>query len=105
MPKAALPCAVFIVATALWGPGALAQLRTGADAYGDFTQDAPGVRRHIAFADLPPPYATKGVPNMPSIVPEPAGALPQVPAGFKVEPFAHLKRPRVIRVAPNGDIF
>jgi len=105
MPKAALPCAVFFLATALMGPAASAQLRAGAEAYGDFTQDAPGVRRHITPADLPAPYATKGVPNMSSIVSEPAGVLPKVPAGFSVEPFAQLKRPRVIRVAPNGDIF
>jgi len=105
MPKAALPCAVFILASALWGPAASAQLRTGAQAFGDFTQDAPGVIRHITPADLPAPYATKGVPNMSSMVPEPAGVLPKVPAGFTVELFAQLKRPRVIRVAPNGDIF
>src|SRR3569623_1958874 len=87
MPKAALPCAVFLLATALWGPGASAQLRTGAEAYGDFTQDAPGVRRHITPADLPAPFATKGVPNMSSMVPEPAGILPKVPAGITVELF------------------
>ena len=103
MSKATLPCAVLILATALWGPAATAQLRTGAEAYGDFTQDAPGVRRHITPTDLPPPSG--GVPNMSSIVPEPAGVLPRVPVGFAVELFAQLKRPRVIRVAPNGDIF
>jgi glucose/arabinose dehydrogenase len=91
------------LATALWGPAAAAQLRTGADAYGDFTQDTPGVRRQITLTDLPAP--TKGVPNMSSIVPQPAGVLPKVPAGFTVELFAQLKRPRAIRVAPNGDIF
>ena len=105
MPKAPLSCAALTLVTALWGPGAPAETLTGAGAYGDFTQDAPGVRRHITPADLPAPYATKGVPNMSSIVPEPPGVLPRVPAGFTVEPFAQLKRPRVIRVAPNGDIF
>jgi glucose/arabinose dehydrogenase len=32
--------------------------------------------------------------------------VPQVPAGFKVEQFASgLDNPRIIRTAPNGDIF
>jgi glucose/arabinose dehydrogenase len=32
--------------------------------------------------------------------------MPQVPPGFKIEPFAErLSGPRIIRVAPNGDIF
>jgi glucose/arabinose dehydrogenase len=105
MSKAALPCAVLLLAAMLCGPAGSAAVLTGTEAYGDFAKDAPGVRRHIAVGDLPAPYATKGVPNMSSMVPAPDGALPQVPAGFKVEPFAQLKRPRVIRVAPNGDIF
>src|ERR1700761_2629042 len=88
MPKAALSCAALLLATALWGPAAAAELLSGAAAYGDFTQDAPGNRRHIAVTDLPAP--SKGVPNMSSMVPPPDGALPRVPAGFKVEPFAQL---------------
>lgn len=106
MPKtAALPYAAFMLLTALWGPAASAETRTGADAYGDFTKDAPGVRRHIAPGDLPAPFATDIKANFSSIVAPPAGATPLVPPGFKVEPFAELKKPRVIRVAPNGDIF
>jgi glucose/arabinose dehydrogenase len=105
MPKAALPSTALLLIAALWGPAASAELRTGAAAYGDFTQDTPGVRRQITPADLPAPYATKGVPNMSTMVPVPEGALPQVPVGFTVAPFSQLKRPRVIRVAPNGDIF
>jgi glucose/arabinose dehydrogenase len=42
---------------------------------------------------------------MSSLVDQPDGATPHVPAGFMVEPFAQVKRARVIRVAPNGDIF
>ena len=102
MPKAALPCAL-LLATALWGPAATAGVLTGADAYGDYTKDAPGIRRHITLDDLP--TRSKSDSNMSSMASPPDGALPQVPAGFKVEPFAQLKRPRVIRVAPNGDIF
>jgi glucose/arabinose dehydrogenase len=40
------------------------------------------------------------------VVRRPRTAVPQVPAGFKVELFADgLSEPRVMRVAPNGDIF
>jgi glucose/arabinose dehydrogenase len=39
-------------------------------------------------------------------VPRPPGVLPRAPAGFKVNLFAeNLDEPRVIRVAPNGDLF
>jgi glucose/arabinose dehydrogenase len=103
MPKAALSCTVFLLATG--AAAASAETRTGASAFGDYATDAPGVRRHILPTDLPLPYASKSVPNMSSLVPRPDGALPQVPAGFKIEPFAQLKHARVIRVAPNGDIF
>src|SRR4029079_9690894 len=36
----------------------------------------------------------------------PAGTVPTVPTGFSVEMVASgLKTPRVVRVAPNGDLF
>jgi glucose/arabinose dehydrogenase len=39
-------------------------------------------------------------------VKRPDGALPKVPAGFKVEEYAaRLATPRLIRTAPNGDLF
>ena len=79
---------------------------TGAAAFGDWTQDAPGTRRHITAADLPAPYATKSVSNHGHIVPRPKGAMPQVPPGFSVSELATgLSAPRLLRVAPNGDIF
>jgi glucose/arabinose dehydrogenase len=106
MPNtAALPYAALVLLAGLWGPTASPQVLTGADAYGDFTKDAPGVRRHIAPGDLPAPYTGAIKANMSSVVAQPTGAMPQVPLGFKIEPLAQLKRPRVIRVAPNGDIF
>src|SRR6202046_1066836 len=106
MPNAAtLPYTTLILLAGLSGPAASAQVLTGADAYGDFTKDAPGVRRYIAPGDLPAPFTGAIKANMSSVVAQPTGAVPQVPAGFKVEPFAQLKRPRVIRVAPNGDVF
>jgi glucose/arabinose dehydrogenase len=75
---------------------------TGQAAFGDWRADAPGVWRHITPADLPPPGASPSVSNFPRTVAQPAGAVPQVPPGFKVELFASgLNAP----LAPNGDIF
>jgi glucose/arabinose dehydrogenase len=79
---------------------------TGQAAFGDWRADAPGVWRHITPADLPLPGASPSVSNFPRTVAPPAGAVPQVPPGFKVELFASgLNAPRAMRVAPNGDIF
>lgn len=81
-------------------------LLTGEAAYGDWTTDAPGVRRRITPADMPPPFATKNAANGPHIVPRPAGAAPKVPPGFAVEEVAAgLGDARLMRAAPNGDIF
>jgi len=79
---------------------------SGTAAFGDWRDDAPGLWRRITPADLPPPGATPSASNFPRTVARPAGAVPQVPAGFKVELFASgLSAPRALRVAPNGDIF
>lgn len=78
----------------------------GAAARGDWTTDAPGVRRHLTPADLDAPFQTRSVDNGPNIVARPEGAWPKVPAGFKVEAFVTgLDNPRVLVTAPNGDIF
>ncbi len=91
----------------LLAPGALADAPlTGAAAYGDWHADAPGVVRHITADAMPPPNATLSAHRAPSVVTRPAGALLHVPPGFEVEPFAAgLERPRLLRVAPNGDVF
>ena len=79
---------------------------TGKAAFTDYTQEKPGVRRKITLADLPEPYATEGVDNGASMVNRPDGAWPKAPAGFKVTLYAEgLNRPRLIRTAPNGDLF
>jgi glucose/arabinose dehydrogenase len=81
-------------------------LLTGAAAFGDWQTDGPGVRRKITAADLPPPFATQSVRNRPSIVERPNGAMLHVPSGFTVnEAASGLDDPRLVRVAPNGDIF
>ena len=97
----------FIFAVALVAP-ALAQPEplTGAAAFGDWHADKPGVTRLIRPADLPKPGATPSSANPPRLVRRPPSALPQVPAGFKIELFADgLSGPRQMRAAPNGDIF
>ncbi|WP_233510846.1 PQQ-dependent sugar dehydrogenase [Dyella psychrodurans] len=72
----------------------------------DFRYEAPGKSRKITLADLPAPYATASAGNGPTLVPRPADAWPKAPAGFKVNLYAEsLGTPRVIRTAPNGDIF
>ena len=79
---------------------------TGAQAFGDWHGDAPGVRRLIKPEDLPAPMLTQSASNGPDKVVMPADAKPKVPEGFSIEMIASgLKGPRVIRVAPNGDVF
>ena len=81
-------------------------IRTGAEAFGDYATDAPGVKRKITPADLPKPYDTKSANNGPRWAARPAGALPKVPAGFSVAEFAKgLDNPRYVATAPNGDTF
>jgi glucose/arabinose dehydrogenase len=79
---------------------------TGQDALGDWTTDAPGVRRRITVADLAPPFDTDSANKFPRTAPRPKGAMPRVPKGFRVSEFATgLNNPRKIVTAPNGDIF
>jgi glucose/arabinose dehydrogenase len=79
---------------------------TGENALGDWTTDAPGVRRRIVVTDLPAPHATRSVDNGPRLVQRPDGAWPKAPAGFKVTVFrSGLENPRQMATAPNGDIF
>ena len=87
-------------------PGSRQSPITGNQAFADYSQQKPGVFRKITVADLPEPHATKSVDNGPDEAARPANAWPQAPAGFKVELYAAgLDYPRLLRVAPNGDIF
>ena len=72
----------------------------------DWQRQAPGVKHHFTVANLPAPYATQSSGNGPQVVPQPAGAEPSVPPGFTVKKFATgLGNSRLLRTAPNGDIF
>ena len=56
--------------------------------------------------NLPAPFATESADKSPGAVRPPAGFMPTVPSGFHVNVFARgFKRPRLLAVAPNGDIF
>ena len=87
-------------------PEATGDVRTGAAAFGDWRGDAPGVRRRIEPRDLPAPFATRSAGNSPGVAARPPGRVPVAPPGFRVDLFSDaMEDPRVLRVAPNGDVF
>ena len=102
--------AVVVMAGARW-PASKVWAAGGSNAgnvsiFTDFRAEKPGTVHKITVADLPAPYATTAARAQPHRVPRPANAWPQVPAGFKVEQFAEgLENPRLLRAAPNGDVF
>ena len=72
----------------------------------DFRYENPGTTHKITVADLPQPFVTSSANNGPRVVARPANVWPKAPAGFKVEQYATgLENPRLIRTAPNGDVF
>jgi glucose/arabinose dehydrogenase len=73
---------------------------------GDWQNDAPGVTHRVVVAQLPAPFATTSAGNSPHTSDRPAGAMLSVPKGFQVRMLASgLSGPRLMRTAPNGDIF
>lgn len=86
--------------------GAPPSVLTGQSAFTDAAHESPGIRRHVTVADLPGPMPEQSVDNGPTVVARPADAWPKAPKGFKVELYATgLENPRLLRVAPNGDLF
>jgi glucose/arabinose dehydrogenase len=104
-------CAIFIVsnlsvAARTQAATEDAKLLSGKAAMGDWTSDAPGVRRKITVQDLPAPSSNVLAINPPHVVGRPADAQLQVPAGFKIELYASgFRDPRFLLTAPNGDTF
>jgi len=83
-----------------------AGLLEGTAAFGDWRADSPGTRRFIRSQDLPTPDMAESVRNAVRIVRRNSDQKPIVPNGFEVNLFASgLDAPRIIRVAPNGDVF
>jgi len=79
---------------------------TGKAAMGDWTKDAPGVRRKITIQDLPSPSSNILAINLPRVARRPADAQLRVPSGFKIDLYADgFRDPRFLLAAPNGDIF
>lgn len=77
----------------------------GKDAYGNWQADKPGVVRLIRPEDLAKPGASRSVSNSARVTAR-GETTPQVPQGFKIELLVDgLSDARVLRVAPNGDIF
>jgi len=94
--------------------------------YADWNQQHPGAHRKITVADFPAPAPGEAVDNTPHVIPRPADAWPQAPAGYTVTLYAGgdtapmqradnkqfmqqsggtFTMPRLIRTAPNGDLF
>src|SRR5437588_4652052 len=94
------------VATQIAAAAESGRLLTGKAATGDWTADAPGVRRKIAVNDLPAPSSNVFAINRARVVDRPANTQPQVPPGFRIELYASgFRDPRFLLTAPNGDIF
>ena len=82
------------------------EVRAGPAAFGGWSDDAPGVRRLIRSQDLPEPGATRPSSNRAGRAAASSDTRPQVPQGFTAEFVAEgFRQPRVIRTAPNGDLF
>lgn len=79
---------------------------TGNAAFTNYKEEHPGVCRKITAADLPEPYETSSAMNPARIVPRPSDVWPQTLPGFEIQLYATgLNAPRLIRTAPNGDLF
>lgn len=95
-----------LLATGAFAQQADQPLLTGKKAFGDWKADRPGVRRLIKPDDLQQPNVAESSSNSAGLADRPADAKPVVPAGFSVELIASgIDNPRVVRVAPNGDLF
>src|SRR5690349_6222828 len=79
---------------------------TGKQAFSNTASLKPGVAHKITAKDLPKPGETPSGRSG-GAGSRPPDAMPQAPAGFKVNIYAGegLTNPRQIRTAPNGDYF
>jgi glucose/arabinose dehydrogenase len=105
VPSAAL-LAIPAILCAAPPPAKAPNVLTGQDAFTDYSKQQPGVFRKMTAKDLPKPFATGAAENDAKVVARPADAWPKALPGFKVELFASgLDNPRLLRTAPNGDVF
>jgi len=103
---AILASLALLLATGAFAQQADQPLLTGEKAFGDWRNDRPGVRRLLKPEDLQKPYVTDTASNGSDVADRPEGAKPVLPPGFSAELVASgIDSPRVVRVAPNGDLF
>ncbi|MGI4756001.1 MAG: PQQ-dependent sugar dehydrogenase [Janthinobacterium lividum] len=120
---------VAVAATSSYGQGTPVQV--GQAAFSDWSQEKPGTSHKVLVTDLPEPNPGQSVRKQPHLVPRPKDAWPIAPAGFRVTLYAGgdngpgpspdqpkseehktqpadsgtFRQPRLIRTAPNGDLF
>jgi glucose/arabinose dehydrogenase len=107
---AAFVAAIALLAAAPFSMPLRAQTDTGliqgSAAFSDWKADRPGIRRLIKPQDLPAPNLAESATNFVRTVHRTDAQKPIVPNGFEVNLFASgLTEPRIIRTAPNGDVF
>lgn len=74
--------------------------------FSSYKQQTPGTLHKITAADLKEPNQSQSGNYSSKLVARPAGAMPKVMPGFTVTEYATgLNGPRLIRKAPNGDLF
>jgi glucose/arabinose dehydrogenase len=96
--------ATLLLTTSVLLPGLGAAQSSGGQP--DWKNDAPGRVHRIDVATLPAPFATESAADFPRIVPKPDDAQLSLPPGFQVGVFTRdVDGPRVMRIAPNGDVF
>ncbi|MDP9039921.1 MAG: PQQ-dependent sugar dehydrogenase [Acidobacteriota bacterium] len=126
IPTLSSPCLAQAAAPPQAPVSASQPLLSGQSAFTDWNQQRPGVRHKITVGDLPEPKPNESVQNQPHVVRKPDSAWPVAPPGFKVTLYAGgdaaplqrsdatqnmhrssgtFTQPRLIRTAPNGDLF
>ena len=111
MPNAFQTMTAAVVVTAILQAVAVTaqtggELLQGKAAFGDWRTNSPGTRRLIRPQNLPAPDPAGSAVNFAINARRSEAQKPSVPAGFAVNLFASgLVGPRLIRVAPNGDVF
>ena len=100
---------VFVLIVGVWGwspARAGGGNAGGSPVFSSFHTERPGTVHRISVANLPAPYMTESAQHPAHVVSRPADAWPQAPEGFRVQQFATgLENPRLLRTAPNGDVF
>jgi glucose/arabinose dehydrogenase len=101
----ALASSACLVAT-IGSTAAPAPVLTGPAAFGDYKTDSPGVVRHLRPGDLPAPGNAERAVGFPQVVARPADAQLHTLPGFAVTEYGSgFNGPRLLAVAPNGDVF